>query len=223
MAFTFDNTSKAATLYMDGTALNSSTLAGSPTYNQGANSFIGKHGNGDTNYDFNGKIDDVRVYNRALSAAEIAELAADANGPTQTAAITVNPVNDAPTRTSASVSLAAVAEDTANPAGATVSSLFTSAFSDATDQVSGGSSANTLAGVAVTANAASSGTQGRWQWYNGTSWVDISTSVSTSSALVLASGTSVRFLPNADCNGTPGSLTVQLIDNSSGAVPPATR
>ena len=86
---------------------------------------------------------------------------------TASASITVTAVNDAPTRTAASVSLAAVAEDTANPAGATVSSLFTSAFSDATDQVTGGSSANTLAGVAVTANAANSGTEGRWQWYNG--------------------------------------------------------
>ena len=218
VAFTYDNTSKAAAVYLDGTVVASATLTGSPTYNQGANSFIGKHANGNANFDFNGKIDDARIYNRALSAAEIAELAADANGPTQSVAITVNAVNDAPTRTSASVSLAAVAEDTANPAGATVSSLFTSAFSDATDQVSGGSSANTLAGVAVTADAANSGTEGRWQWYNGTSWVNISTSVSTSSALVLASGTSVRFLPNADYNGTPGSLTVQLIDNSSGAV-----
>ena len=35
---------------------------------------------------------------------------------------------------------------------------------------------------------------------------------------MLASGTSVRFLPNADYNGTPGSLTVRLIDNSAGAV-----
>ena len=126
------------------------------------------------------------------------------NSNVATVTITVNAVNDAPTRTAASASLAAVAEDTANPPGATVSSLFTSAFSDATDQVSGGSSANTLAGVAVTANAANSGAEGRWQWYNGSAWVDISTSVSSSSALVLASGTSVRFLPNADYNGTPG-------------------
>ena len=46
----------------------------------------------------------------------------------------------------------------------------------------------------------------------------ISTSVSTSSALVLEPTTLVRFLPNADYHGDPGTLTVRLIDDSSGAV-----
>ncbi|MDH4152735.1 MAG: tandem-95 repeat protein, partial [Nitrospira sp.] len=130
----------------------------------------------------------------------------------------VNAVNDAPTALSTSVSLGSVAEDTSNPAGATVSALFGSTFSDAKDQVTGGSSANSFAGIAITANTANATTEGKWQWYNGTSWVDVSTSVSTSSALVLSSTTLVRFLPNADYNGTPGTLTARLIDNSSGAV-----
>jgi hypothetical protein len=47
---------------------------------------------------------------------------------------------------------------------------------------------------------------------------NISTSVATNSALVLAAGTSVRFLPNPAYNGTPGSLTARLIDDSAGAV-----
>ena len=132
--------------------------------------------------------------------------------------ITVTPVNDAPTATANTVSLASINEDTANPAGATVTSLFGSVFSDATDEVSGGSSANNLAGIAIVANTENTATQGRWQWYDGGSWTDIGTSVSTSSALVLSSDTVVRFLPNADYSGTPGTLTARIIDDSSGAV-----
>ena len=72
--------------------------------------------------------------------------------------------------------------------------------------------------MAVVANSADAATQGKWQWHDGGSWVDISTSVSTSSALVLEPVTLVRFLPNADYNGDPGTLTVRLIDDSAGAV-----
>jgi VCBS repeat-containing protein len=130
----------------------------------------------------------------------------------------VSAVNDAPTALSTSVSLAAIAEDTSDPAGATVTTLFGATFSDAADQVTGGSSANNFAGVAIVANAANAATEGKWQWHDGASWNDISTSVSTSSALTLAPTTLVRFMPNADYSGTPGTLTVRLIDDSSGAV-----
>ena len=37
----------------------------------GANSRIGAHGNGSGNFDFDGRIDEVRVFNRAVSAGEI--------------------------------------------------------------------------------------------------------------------------------------------------------
>ncbi|MBL1210500.1 MAG: hypothetical protein FWJ34_12635, partial [Geminocystis sp. GBBB08] len=139
---------------------------------------------------------------------------------TETISVTITAVNDAPTRSSASTSLTAVLEDNTNPTGATVNSLFTSRFSDTTDNqtANGGSSANTLAGVVVVANAANTSTQGVWQWYDGSTWQTISTSVSTSNGLVLAENTLVRFLPNANFNGTPGILTTRLIDNSVGAV-----
>ena len=139
------------------------------------------------------------------------------SSPTTSVSIGVDAVNDAPTATANTVSLDAISEDTADPAGDDVT-LFGSVFSDAKDEVSGGSSANTFAGVAVVANTANDATEGVWQWHNGTSWTDISTSVSTSSALTLSSTTLVRFLPNADYNGTPGTLTVRLIDDSAGAV-----
>jgi hypothetical protein len=136
---------------------------------------------------------------------------------TAVAAVTVTPVNDAPTRTLASVTLAAIDEDTADPPGDTVAALFAGAFQDVTDEVAGGSSANGFAGVAVVTNSANAGTQGRWQWFDGAAWVDVG-AVSTGAARMLAAGTPVRFLPNANFAGTPGSLTVRLIDDSAGVV-----
>lgn len=53
--------------------------------------------------------------------------------------VTVDPVNDAPTRTTASVTLPAGTEDTDGGSGDTVSSLFGGSFSDAKDAVTDGS------------------------------------------------------------------------------------
>ncbi|MBV5332196.1 hypothetical protein JZU54_01145, partial [bacterium] len=59
--------------------------------------------------------------------------------------------------------------------------------------------------------------------WNGTTfdaWAKVSdASVTPSHALVLATADKLHFLPDAThYNGTPGSLTVRLIDNSAGAV-----
>jgi hypothetical protein len=127
----------------------------------------------------------------------------------------VTPVNDAPIATG-TASLGAIAEDTTNPTGTTVSSLFGGNFSDSTDQVVGGSTANTLAGVAIVGNAATSA-EGTWQYYNGTTWVDVGTR-SPNSALIIASSSELRFLPALNYNGSIPTLTVHLIDNSAGSV-----
>ena len=77
--------------------------------------------------------------------------------------ISVSAVNDAPVA-SGTATLASVNEDVGDSApGATVSTLFSGNFSDTTDSVSGGSSANTLAGVAIVDNAVGTG-QGVWQY-----------------------------------------------------------
>ena len=123
---------------------------------------------------------------------------------TDTVGVTVNAVNDAPVATG-SATLSAVNEDTASPPGDTVSNLFTARFSDSTDTVSGGSSANSLLGVVLTANAAAS-TQGIWQWLNASTWTTIATSLTDSAGLFLTAATSLRFLPAANFNGTPGCL-----------------
>ncbi|MEZ4246451.1 MAG: DUF4347 domain-containing protein, partial [Nitrospira sp.] len=77
VAYTFNDAANSATVYLDGVAVARSTNTSSIAYTLGANTFIGKHGNGSTTADFAGKIDDARVYNRALSASEIASLASD--------------------------------------------------------------------------------------------------------------------------------------------------
>ena len=76
--------------------------------------------------------------------------------------LSVSAVNDAPTALSTTATLAAVVEDTVNPPGATVTSLFSSVFSDSKDQVTGGSSANNFAGVAIVSNTANASTEGVW-------------------------------------------------------------
>jgi hypothetical protein len=119
---------------------------------------------------------------------------------------TVTAINDAPTVTGGSaVSLTTIGEDSAPGAGQTISSLFASHFSDAKDQVSGGTSANALAGVAVTANAATAA-QGVYQYFEGGTWHDLP-AVSTASAFVLDASTLVRFVPAADYSGTAPALT----------------
>ena len=124
----------------------------------------------------------------------------------------VAPVNDAPVATGAA-SLPSV-ENAANPLGATVSNLFSANFSDAADAVAGGTSADTLAAIAIVGDTASHD-QGVWQYSgdHGATWTDIGATVSDTSALVLNSTDELRFLPSQGYEGTPGALTARLIES----------
>ena len=130
----------------------------------------------------------------------------------------VTAVNDAPVVAGdGTETLAATNEDTADASTAnTVSALFGGQFSDAADQVSGGSSANTFAGVAVLSNGSSAST-GQWQYWNGSAWVDIGASSSVL-ALTLTAATPLRFNPVANFNGPAPTLSVALVDSSGGAL-----
>ncbi len=132
-----------------------------------------------------------------------------------TLATFVRAVNDAPVA-SGNAALAAVNEDSANPAGNTVTNLFGGNFSDATDNRTGfgGSSANGLGGVVIIGNTADAATQGKWQYFDGT-WKDIPTDFSGIKGLYLTAATKIRFLPEGDFNGAPGKLTAYLADNSA--------
>ena len=103
LAFTFNDTANVATLYLDGAAVATLSTTDSISYTLGSDTYIGKHANGNTNYYFAGKIDDARIYNRTLSASEVATLANDLNLiDTDSVAVTVTAVNDAPTITNLS-------------------------------------------------------------------------------------------------------------------------
>ncbi|MBP2227825.1 hypothetical protein J2847_001107 [Azospirillum agricola] len=128
----------------------------------------------------------------------------------------VTAVNDAPVATGTTATLPTIAEDTADPAGATVTSLFGALFSDAADAVAGGSTANGFAGVAIVGNAATPA-EGVWQYWTGTAWAAVG-AVSAGSALVVAAADKLRFVPAADWNGTTPALTVRLIEQSAATV-----
>ena len=133
-----------------------------------------------------------------------------------TVTIGITAVNDAPTATG-STTLAAVNEDAAAPAGATVTDLFGGNYSDATDQVTntGGSSAQPLAGIAIVANTATAA-QGIWEYSTdgGSNWTAVATTVSATNATVIPAAALLRFLPQPDFNGTPGHLDAHLSDGT---------
>ena len=69
-------TGSALQIYVDGVLKQEVPASGSMTYPLGQSFYLGRNGNGGTSHDFIGTIDQVRVYGRALTAGEIAALAA---------------------------------------------------------------------------------------------------------------------------------------------------
>ena len=124
----------------------------------------------------------------------------------KTISVTVTGENDAPSF-SGNGTLSAVDEDTSSPSGATVTSIMNSLFSD--------DDSDSFAGIAISTDGSNNATEGDWEYStDGSSWYDIS-SVTTSGALLLNTSTKLRFVPVAEYNGTPGSLTVFAVDDSS--------
>ncbi len=118
--------------------------------------------------------------------------------------LSVTSINDSPTIGGGILS--AILEDTTNPAGATVGSLVSGTFFD----VDSGAS---LSGIVITSNNAPV-SEGIWQYSSdsGTNWFDVGT-VGVN-ALALEVSTHLRFVPAADFNGTPTSLSFRGLDNS---------
>ena len=131
--------------------------------------------------------------------------------------ITVSAVNDAPVATG-TATLAAINEDDPNPVGASVGSLFAARFSDATDQVSGGSSANTLAGIAIS-NHTLDASKGAWQYSTdgGANWSALPAG-STAAAVTLVTSDWLRFVPAANYNGAATPLAAHLIESGGAAI-----
>lgn len=95
---TYDGTTQG--LYIDGVLDNSQVIPGiTLTY---TNSPV-KIGSGDYNNPFAGYVDDLRIYNRALTAGEIADMAAGGCGPGVAAAAQNNPTPSTPSSTNTPV------------------------------------------------------------------------------------------------------------------------
>lgn len=138
--------------------------------------------------------------------------------------ITVNNINDAPTVANGTT-LTAIDEDVVSLDQEDVSDTTNNPppnWGDWADDLLAASGyadadGNVVAGIAIAGDASNPTTEGKWQYSTDTEtefWHDIGP-VSASSALLLDPGsTYLRFVPVADFNGTPGALTVHVIDNS---------
>jgi Domain of unknown function (DUF4347) len=126
-----------------------------------------------------------------------------------TAAITVSALNDAPVLAGAN-DLGAIDEDPAANAGTLVSALIGAQVSDV--------DIGALSGIAVTGV---DNTNGAWQYSTdgGGSWNAFGSPTDAAARLLAADGNSyVRFVPNANFNGTVSNgLTFRAWDQTSGA------
>ncbi len=129
----------------------------------------------------------------------------------ETITISLTNTNDAPTvDNSGNMTLTSITEDATNNSGNTVASIIASAGGDRiTDEDSGA-----VEGIAITSLNSGNGT---WQFStdSGVTWNAIG-AVSDSSALLLRSTDSVRFVPNGQ-NTTSADFTFRAWDQTSGA------
>jgi hypothetical protein len=74
-AAVFNDDQNTCKLYVDGAEVVSvNTTVTIPYTGLGTKTVIGAHGNGGTTWDFTGRVDDVRVYNRAICPTEVQTL-----------------------------------------------------------------------------------------------------------------------------------------------------
>lgn len=93
--YVVDNTHNMQKVYIDGIEKGSTAHPGSISYTGlGSHTFLGRHGNGVGNYDFNGVIDDVRLYNWALNEQEVQDIYNTAENPIPPDPATVAPPLD---------------------------------------------------------------------------------------------------------------------------------
>ncbi len=152
--------------------------------------------------------DDFASTSRTLTVT--AETAGAAQVFTDTATITIDAANDAPSFT-ADATLAAVAEDTTNPDGASVADMLGANFSDPDSAFS---PEDTFAGIVIVSDA-SDAADGSWEYSTdfGTTWFALDV-VRADDGLVLGTEALLRFLPAAGFNGMPGALGVHALDSS---------
>ncbi|MBU6240098.1 MAG: VCBS domain-containing protein, partial [Planctomycetes bacterium] len=183
--------SSTIAMYVDGVSRSVSSIGGGVgSYDFSAGSPIQIGAGFGSGAFVDGKMDDVRIYKRALSAGEVNAIA---SGLTMTTLTSIN-------------------EDSTNSAGNTISQLIadgTIADSDYTPSTSAPEA------IAITAI---NNTNGTWQFKLGSgSWSNINSTLLGTQALLLDSSDSVRFVPNADWSGN-STFTYRAWDKTSGTI-----
>jgi|GEM_PF-5040054 len=210
VAMTFDDAANSVRLYLNGVEIDSAVDTNSLVYTRGTTTLIGRHGFAETDKDFDGLIDDARIYSRALSAEEIAAIATGQAEVTESVAITVGPENDAPVLNNiANPLFSAITEDDINNVGQPVSAMLASVGDPITD----------IDGLAVPEGiAVVSHNQGNGSWEYSTdlggTWQPVG-SVSDSSALLLRETDMLRLNPDG-IQGTNADIQFRAWDQTTG-------
>ncbi len=215
VAFAFDDVNNVQTLYIDGQAVASGNFTESINYpGWFPQTTIGSHADVvNSSFDFNGKIDDARIYTRALSAAEIQALASDNNTVDGSFNITVNSVNDTP-EVSGPGSAYTVNEQTnltLQGTGFSVTDV---------DAASGTMTATISVGEgAVTVAVGDSGTTVTGG--NGTGAVTVTGTLAQIDALLTASGTgTITYFNGSDTPSSSTTVTVTANDGGNTGTDP---
>uniref|UniRef100_UPI00262434A2 DUF4347 domain-containing protein n=1 Tax=Zoogloea sp. TaxID=49181 RepID=UPI00262434A2 len=95
--YVFDDANDVHSLYIDGSLIVSAANTNTIYYTGATTTYIGRHPTTTPGFDFEGQLDDVRIYDRALTATEVGALAIDFDRATSAIAVTVTAGNDAPT------------------------------------------------------------------------------------------------------------------------------
>ncbi len=214
VVYTVDTTNDVQVVYIDGVAAKTENFISSIDYSLGTDTFIGRHGNSSNSFFLHGKVDDARIYDRALSAAEVVSLFAGAMGSggssdTDQIDITVNPIKDAPVLTVVTPALTSINEDDINNVGDPISSIITGAVADVDD--------GSVEGIAIIGVNPANGT---WAYTttNGASWNPVGVVTNGNARLLAAdANTRIRFEPNPDYNGTLSpAITFRAWDQTQG-------
>jgi hypothetical protein len=126
--------------------------------------------------------------------------------------LTISATNVAPVLdNTGTMALTNVVEDDAGPAGDTVTDIIDSATGNRITDLDGGA----VEGVAV---IGVDNTNGTWQYNTGGGWADFGAlTAANNSAVLLNPAASIRFVPDADYNGTAGDITFRAWDQTSGS------
>jgi hypothetical protein len=130
---------------------------------------------------------------------------------TETTTLTVTAVSDAPVLdNTGTMTLTSILEDTTDPAGDTVGAIIASAGGDRITDID----ASPDEGIAV---VGVDDTNGTWEYSTdfGAGWAAFGT-VSDTEAVLLATTDMIRFVPDADYNGSAGDITFRAWDQTSG-------